>query len=175
MRCYVLALVCCILGACYALGQNSSSDSIETITASCDFDSQNQVAVNYKAVQLGKKAKTYLGDQVPYGRIWQPGKEAMTLLTNTPLSINGTQLSPGGYTAYLIPERKQWTFIVSKNTNPTAKYDKSQDLVRAPMETGQLPSPEPEFSVYFAHTGPKECTMRVDLADVRATLSVEQR
>ena len=43
-----------------------------------------------------------------------------------------------------------------------------QDLVRVPMENGELSTPENEFSIYFAHVAPNQCSMRLDLERSRA-------
>jgi hypothetical protein len=133
------------------------------------------MAVTYRPIKVNTKNKQYVGNVVPYGKVWEPGKKAMALLTNTPLKIGDTELPIGGYTMYLVPEHDKWTLIVSKNTDISAKYDKSKDLVRAPMQTGQLPQPEPTFSVYLAHSAPTECTIRVDLADIRAWTTIQKQ
>lgn len=171
---FVLALTFAA-GSCFALGQNSTSTNPGPATATCNFSDQQQLAVEYQKLDLGKNDKNFIGHQVPYGKVWEPGKQALTLFTNSPVSIDGTSVPVGAYTMYLIPDKDKWTLVVSKNTNKSAAYDKSKDVVRASMQTGQLPSPEPEFSVYFAHTGPKECTMRVDVADTRAWVPFQQK
>ena len=43
------------------------------------------------------------------------------------------------------------------------------------MEVGILTSPEMKFNVSFEHTGPKECTIRVDIADVGAWVPLQQQ
>lgn len=177
MRCYPIAIVmsACVLCVC-AFAQNAKPANADTQSATCSFDDQHQLVLNYEPLKISKKdEENYLGGKVRYGKVWEPGTEAMTLLTNTAVSIGGRDLPMGGYTVYLVPQHQQWTLIVSKNTNPSAKYDESKDAARAPMQTGQLPQPEQQFSVYFAHTGPKECTMRVDLADTRAWVPFEQK
>jgi len=57
---------------------------------------------------------------------------------------------------------KQWTLVVSKSTDTTGAYDEAQDLVRVPMEAGELPSPATDFSVSFAHAAPNQCNIRFD-------------
>lgn len=79
----------------------------------------------------------------------------MTFFTETDLVLGQTTIPTGGYTMYLIPAKKEWTLIVSRNTSVGAKYDDKQDLARAQMETGQLSSPADKLSLYFGHTGPK--------------------
>ena len=175
MRYAFVFVLACIVGG-YAVGQNSTSTTPGPATATCNFSDQQQLAVQYQQVTLdSKKDKNFLGHDVPYGKVWEPGKQPLTLFTNSPVTIDGKNVPVGAYTVYLIPDKKEWTLVVSKNTSRSAGYDASKDLVRASMQIGQLPAPEPEFSVYFAHTGPKECTMRIDIADTRAWVPFEQQ
>ena len=156
-----------------AIAQSSTSTGLSTAT--CNFDSEKQVAVQYEPMSLGKHDQEVFGGKIPYGKVWEPGRRALTLFTNTPLSVGGREIPIGAYTIYFVPQRDQWTLIVSKNTDPGVGYDESKDLARVSMQTGQLPSPEPDFSVYFAHTNPTRCSMRVDLADTRAWVPFEQK
>lgn len=173
---FVLALFICCAGSGFAFGQNPVSNDPGSVTATCDFSDQQQLAVEYQEVTVGKKDKdNFLGHEVPYGKIWEPGKQPLKLFTNSPLTIAGTPVPVGAYTMYLIPNKKAWTLVVSKNTNPTAAYDQAMDLVRAPMEVGILTAPELKFNVSFEHTGPKECTIRVDIADVGAWVPLQQK
>src|ERR1700734_1308531 len=111
----VLALVC-FFGSCFAFGQHSPATDPGSVTATCDFSDQQQMAVQYQELTLAKKDKDdFLGHQVPYGKIWEPGKQPLTLFTNAPLTIAGANLPVGAYTMYLIPNKKEWTLVVSKN------------------------------------------------------------
>jgi Protein of unknown function (DUF2911) len=175
MRAFVLALTL-LTGSYFAFGQNSAPVNPGSATASCDFSDQQQLAVQYQPLTVAKKDKdNFLGHQVPYGKIWEPGKQPLTLFTNSPLTIAGANVPVGAYTIYLIPNKKAWTLVLSKNTNTSATYDQGLDIVRAPMEVGILTSPEQQFSVSFEHTGPKECTLRVDIADVGAWVPFQQK
>jgi hypothetical protein len=87
----------------------------------------------------------------------------MTLFTNTPLQMHSTRLPIGAYTMFLIPDGKEWTLIVSKSTDMSGAYDSSQDVVRVRMDSGELPNPESSLAVSFAHVGPDQCNLRVDL------------
>ncbi len=121
------------------------------------------------------KYKKNLNDKLPYNKVWTPGNQALTFFTNTPVNVAGTTLATGAYTLYLIPERKQWTLVVSKNTDLAAAYDASKDIVRAPMQVGTLLQPSPSFSVYFEHSGRQECTLRVDIAETGAWVPFQQK
>jgi Protein of unknown function (DUF2911) len=82
--------------------------------------------------------------------------------------LGGKELAAGAYTMFVIPSEKQWTLIVSKSTDTSGRYEQGEDLVRVPMEYGTLSRPEGEFSIYFAHVGADQCSMRLDLERARA-------
>jgi Protein of unknown function (DUF2911). len=59
------------------------------------------------------------------------------------------------YSIYLIPAEQHWTLIVNKNVSADSKYDSTQDLLRAPMQSGNLEEATGELQVVFAHIAPK--------------------
>jgi hypothetical protein len=152
----------------------AAADSVSAANTTCNFDPNKQIAVDYERVQLASSKKG-LGGSVPYGRVWAPGGKPLTLFTNTPVSIGGKDLADGAYTMFIIPEEKSWTLIISKSTDTSGKYDKSSDLARIPMQFGQLPQAEPEFTAYFAQTGTNQCNLRLDLDKDRAWVVFERK
>ena len=64
---------------------------------------------------------------------------------------------------------------MSKSTDTSGKYDEGEDLFRVPMESGELPSPENELSIYFAHIAPDQCSMRLDLGSSRAWVIFQEK
>jgi len=130
-------------------------------TATCNYDESNQLVVNYQHVSINLKKP--LSIQVPSGKPWAPGGKPMTLFTNVPIEIGARNLGVGAYTLLVIPGSKQWTLIVSKNTDMNAAYDPQQDLVRVPMDSGELAAPAADLSITFAHVAPDQCSLRLDL------------
>jgi len=145
--------------ACAALAQ----DSAPLAAATCNFDADKQLMAEYQIVSINPK-KPIFGREIPAGKVWAPGGKPMTLFTNTPVEIGGQLLAAGAYTMFVIPTTKQWTLIVSKSTDMSGKYDEKMDVVRVPMESGELPAPEPQFKVSFAHVAPDQCSLRLDIA-----------
>ena len=159
---FVLAFpVLLITGTPYA--QTTSANA----TASCNFDPNKQLAVEYQRIQVDPK-KQVLGKGIPYGKVWAPGDKSMTLFANTPVTVGGKNVPVGAYTMFVIPEEKTWTLIISKSTDTSGKYDEQQDFARIPMQFGKLPRPEGAFTVYFAHVAADQCSMRLDLQKARA-------
>ena len=138
-----------------------AQDNASGGTATCNFDEEQQLVVNYQHVSINVKKP--LSIQVPSGKPWAPGGKPFTLFTNTPVQVGGHNLEVGAYTLFVIPGSKQWTLIVSKSSDMTGAYDPTQDIVRVPMGSGELPSPEADLSVALEHYGPGQCNLRLDL------------
>jgi hypothetical protein len=64
---------------------------------------------------------------------------------------------------------------VSRNVAIDSKYDNNQDLVRAPMQTGELSQDAGQLKVFFGHTAPKRCEMNVDYGKSRAWIEFMQK
>ena len=152
------------LAGAYQPGPDTDSE-----TAICTFEDGKQVTARYDAITIGKN------ESAPIGKALMPGGSAMTFFTETDLLLSNVSIPPGGYTMYVIPGKKEWTFIISKNVKVDAKYDDKMDFVRAPMETGQLTTPAEKLSIYFGHTGPKKCEVDVDYGKTRGWVEFRQK
>lgn len=167
---YLFALAVCLLFCSSLFGQGTSSGA----TATCNFDSNKQVAVEYQRMTVNVK-KPVFGQEIPYNKTWAPGGKPLTLFVNSPVTVGGRELLTGAYTMFVIPSEKQWTLIVSKSTDTSGRYDEGEDLVRVPMESGKLSAPENQFSIYFAHVAPDQCSMRLDLERSRAWVIFQEK
>ncbi len=147
--------------------QQSSGPAAES--AVCAFEDGKQLTAHYNPVAAGKS------DGPPVGKVLMPGGAAMTFFTETDLGFGDVHIPTGGYTMYVIPGKKEWTLIVSKNTSVDAKYDEKMDLARASMAIGQLNSPADKLAVYFGHTGPKKCEINIDLGKTRGWVEFREK
>lgn len=138
-------------------------------SAQCTFDDGKQMIVRYNSLKVGKN------DSPPYGKTWSPGGAAMTLFTEAEVTLGGKTVPTGGYTMYLVPGKKDWSLIVSKNTSATAAYSESQDLARGTMESGMMPEAEKEFKAFFGHLGPKTCEFNISYGKVRAWTEFKEK
>jgi len=115
----------------------------------CNFDDENQISIQYTPV---------VKDPPRFGKVWSPG---VTLYVQTPLTLGGSTIALGAYSVHFLPEKKNWTIVVNKNVNKGATYDPAQDVARAPMEIGELPSPEKNLQLAFGHMPKNQCSLRV--------------
>jgi hypothetical protein len=148
--------------------QQTAADSL-TGSAVCTFDDGKQVNTRYNPVAVGRS------EGAPTGKVWAPGGLAMTFFTETGVILGNTTVPAGAYTMYLLPSKKDWMLIVSHNVAIDSKYDNNQDLVRAPMQTGELSQDAGQLKVFFGHTGPKRCEMNVDYGKSRAWIEFMQK
>jgi hypothetical protein len=139
-------------------------------SATCYLEDERQIIARYNIPLETKKDVS-----LPMGKMWLPGNSPMFLFTEAPLSVGNSQLAVGAYSMYLIPGKKEWTLIINKNVTPGAPYNEADDLVRVPMQIGELSKPANEFKVYFGHTAPKQCTMQLDYGKTRAWVEMNEK
>lgn len=135
-------------------------------TTDCTFEDGKQISLQYIAAK---------GEVPRNGKLWEPGGSAMVLFASAALNLGGRAIEPGAYTVYTIPDKKQWTLIVNKNVTAGSKYDASQDLAHAPMDTGEIDHPVKELQVSFAHMAPKLCSLRMYIGKIGAFADIKEQ
>jgi hypothetical protein len=123
--------------------------------AICTFDDGKDMKVEYSSAAAKR------GEQFHDGRLWEPGGSPMFLFTEAELSIAGSVIPAGAYSLYVIPEKRNWTLVVNRNTSAAGNYDQRQDLARTPMEIGESDVLVPQVQVALAHVAPKQCNLRL--------------
>ncbi len=159
MRFVMICTVC--LGAvasCDMTWAQQGSGTAGTATTVCSFEDGQQISVRY---EKGVKAK----EKLPTGKLWMPGQKPLYLFAQTELSIGDAVVAAGAYAMYLIPEKENWILVVNRDVNAGSPYNEKQDVVRVPLQLGQLSDRQP-FSVVFGHVGPKQCNLRIYLGKI---------
>jgi hypothetical protein len=92
------------------------------------------ITIDYSAPS--KRDRKIMGGLVPYGKVWRTGANAATTLTTEGDIMIGTLHVPAGtYSLYTIPNEKEWTLIVNKQTGQSGTvYDEKQDLGRVALK-----------------------------------------
>lgn len=165
-------LVCSVLASSLGTGSFAAAQqpAAQTENAICSFEDGRSITARYTPIPAGK------ADGPPAGRVWVQGANpTWTLFTETETMLGNTTIPTGAYTMYLLPAKKEWTLIVSKNTSLDAKYDDKMDLVRAQMEIGELSTPADKLSLYFGHTGAKKCEINIDFGKLRGWVEFREK
>jgi len=106
-----------------------------------------QISIDYYAPSMhGRKV---MGELVPYGEVWCTGANWATKITfQTALQIGDLRLPAGSYSLWTIPNEKEWTLIVNKQTGQFhLDYDASRDFGRTKMTIKKLPAPVETFRI----------------------------
>jgi len=100
----------------------------------------------------GIKGRKVFGDLVPYGKVWRTGANYATTITfGEEVVIGGTKVPAGKYGLLTIPEAKEWTVIISKQTDVTSPdaYKQDQDVARVKAAVMDLPFSIETFTMSF--------------------------
>lgn len=98
------------------------------------------------------KGRKVFGDLVPFDKVWRTGaNQATTLTFSDDVIIGGVAIKPGKYGLLTIPGAKEWTVIISKQTDVTspAAYKQDMDVVRLKAATMPLPWDAETFTIMF--------------------------
>src|SRR5881394_700994 len=69
----------------------------------------------------GVKGRKVFGDLVPFGKVWRTGANNATTITfGDDVTIGGVNIKAGKYGLLTIPDKDNWTIIISKNTTVTS-------------------------------------------------------
>jgi hypothetical protein len=152
---WLAMLIVLFSGALETTSAQNKPDQSKTETAVCTFQDGKQMSVRYEPPAEAKK------EGLPNGELWPRSGSPMYLFTETALTLGDREIAPGAFSMYVIPGKEQWTLIVNRAVSAGSAYDQQQDLVRQPMQIGQLSELQQHLEVAFAHSAPKQCTIRV--------------
>lgn len=98
------------------------------------------------------KGRKVFGDLVPFGKVWRTGaNQATTLTFGEEVMIGDKKVPAGKYGLVTIPEKDNWTIIITKQldvTSPSA-YKQDQDVVRVSAKPVMLPFSVETFTMTF--------------------------
>ena len=102
-----------------------------------------------------KNGREIFGEVVPYGKIWRVGaNEATEVVFYQDVVFGEKEVKAGTYVLYAIPDQKEWTLILSSNTDVwgTQEYEKKYDVARATAKVSKAEFLE-AFSIGFKEKG----------------------
>lgn len=112
-----------------------------------------KISVEYYAPSMhGRKI---MGALVPFGEVWCTGANYATkVTTEADLQLGELKLPKGAYSIWTIPDAKQWTLIVNKQTGQFHLYYRKEfDFGRTSMTVRTLKAPVETFRVEVRNNG----------------------
>lgn len=106
-----------------------------------------KITIDYSAPSM--RGRKIMGGLVPFGKVWRTGaNEATTLVTEGDMMVGDLSVPKGTYTIYTIPNEKEWTLIINKQTGQWGtEYNADQDLGRVTMNVRRIDKPVEMFVI----------------------------
>ncbi|HEX8316462.1 MAG TPA: DUF2911 domain-containing protein [Flavisolibacter sp.] len=145
-------LLCAVIwAACYTTNaqQLRTPAPSPTQTIKQDFG-LSSIELSYS--RPGMKGRKVFGDLVPFGKVWRTGANNATILTfGEDVIIGGTKIPAGKYGLLSIPDKDNWTLIVTKQTDVTspAAYKQDMDVVRVNVKPVASANTMESFTMQF--------------------------
>ena len=119
-----------VVGFVNAQGKPASSAEVAT-------GKINGTTITIKYGSPSVKARQIWGGLVPFNQVWRAGaNEATTFETDKDVTIEGSKLSAGKYSFFVIPNDKECIVIFNKVAKQwgSGKYDEKEDQLRVKVK-----------------------------------------
>ncbi|MGA9963643.1 MAG: DUF2911 domain-containing protein [Terriglobales bacterium] len=124
--------ICLVLISQLALpGVSQQAVSTGQPAVSCTFEDGKQMKVQYDN-SPGKGE-----EELHRGKLWEPGGSPMILFTQTAVILGSSVILEGAYSLYFLPEKKNWTLVMNRNTPPVASTTRSKTWLVHPCKLGK--------------------------------------
>ena len=121
------------------------------------------------------RGRKVFGDLVPFGNVWRTGANNPTLLTfSEEVMVGGTKVPAGKYGLLSIPDKDNWTLILTKQLDVTspAAYKQESDVVRVSAKPVTLKEPVETFTIQFANVKPASTDLQIMWDNVAVSLPI---
>jgi hypothetical protein len=129
-----------------------------------------QIHIDYYAPSAhGRKV---MGGLVPFNTVWCTGANYATkITTDAALEMGGLKLPAGSYSIWTLPNPKEWTLIINKQTGQFhLNYDPSRDFGRTKMNLKTLEAPVETFKIELRSDGGNRGTLALDWETTEASI-----
>jgi hypothetical protein len=112
----------------------------------------------------GVKGRKVFGDLVPFGKVWRTGaNNATTINFADDVNIGNAKVPAGKYGLLTIPDKDNWTIIITKQTDVTspADYKQENDVVRVSVKPMAMRDKVETFTMQFANVKPSTCDLQM--------------
>lgn len=123
----------------------------------------------------GIKGRKIYNDLAPAGQVWRTGANSATTLTfSDEVMIGGTKVAPGKYGLLSVPNKENWTLILTKQTDVTspAAYKQESDVVRVNVKPMKMDEAIETFTMQFANVKPSSMELHIMWDKVAVSLPI---
>lgn len=123
----------------------------------------------------GIKGRKIYTDIAPAGQVWRTGaNQATTLTFSDEVIIGGTKVPAGKYGLVSIPDKNEWTLILTKQLDVTspAGYKQENDVVRVKAKPTTMATATETFTMQFANVKPASTELQLIWDNVAVNLPI---
>lgn len=152
-----------------------AASSAQTVTQGLGIEN---VTLSYSRPSMN--GRKIFGELVPYNEVWRTGANTNTTVTfEGDVSLNGHKLAAGTYALFTIPNKSEWTVIISKNTKQWGAYtyNQAEDALRFNVKPQTLNTAVETFTISFDNVTPTSAVLSLawEKTAIKVDLKVEQQ
>ncbi len=131
------------------------------------------MTINYSRPSL--KGRKLFGEIRKYGVIWRTGaNQATKLILSDEATFNGNKVPAGEYAILSIPNKNEWTIILSKDLKTTEQsYTKDNDVLRFTVKPMAISPTVETFTIDFSNITPNTADLNIYWENVKAVVKIE--
>lgn len=150
------------------------ASSVQTVTQSLGI---KDIVLSYQRPNVNNRQ--IFGELVPYGEVWRTGANNIPSITfQEEVTIEGNKVPAGTYGLFTIPNKTEWTIILSKNVKQwgSYQYKKEEDFLRFNVKPQTLNSTVETFTIAFEDVTTKstKVTLAWDKTKVGFSITTDQ-
>ncbi len=176
MKLFIKTLCLLFLFTQIAFSQNLNVPTLSPNTEITQEVALTEVKLNYS--RPSAKERKVFGELVPFGEVWRTGANASTKLTfSQDVKIAGNDLKAGTYALYTIPNEKEWTMIIHKNTTHRSiagdTYKQAEDAFRFMAKPEKTANFVETFTIGFSDISTAECYVTLSWENTSVKFKIE--
>ena len=121
------------------------------------------------------KGRKVIGELVPFGKVWRTGaNQATTLTFGDDVTIGGKKITAGKYGLVSIPDKDNWTLIITKQLDITspAAYKPENDVVQVKAKPIALQDKVETFTIQFENVKSNSCDLKLQWENTAVVLPI---
>lgn len=110
------------------------------------------------------KGRKIFGALEPYDKVWRTGANSATIIKFTDaVQIEGKDVAAGEYGLFTIPNKNEWTVILSKTSKQWGAYTYSEadDILRIKVKPMKMKAKVETFTMQFANVFPTTAQLHI--------------
>lgn len=144
--------------------------STVTITQSIGI---HEMKLTYQRPNMN--GRTIFGQLVPYGEVWRTGANGIPVITFAEeVIIEGNKVPAGTYGLLTIPEKDNWTIILTKNAQQWGAYEykEAEDFLRFKVKASSDQPAIETFTINFEEVTPTDARVAILWENTKVTFGI---